>query len=84
PPVGDNRWRAPQPVAAWQGVRAATTYAADCAQAPFPPDAAPVRTVPSEDCLYLNVGKPASAAAGARLPVMVWVHGGGFVNGGTS
>lgn len=84
PPVGDNRWRAPQPVAAWQGVRAATTYAADCAQAPFPPDAAPVRTVPSEDCLYLNVWKPASAAAGARLPVMVWVHGGGFVNGGTS
>ncbi|MDF8333694.1 carboxylesterase/lipase family protein [Novosphingobium cyanobacteriorum] len=84
PPVGENRWRAPQPVSNWAGERDATNYASDCAQAPFPPDAAPIRTTPAEDCLYLNVWKPASAEAGARLPVMVWVHGGGFVNGGSS
>ncbi|WP_237741056.1 carboxylesterase family protein, partial [Novosphingobium sp. B-7] len=84
PPVGDLRWRAPQPAAAWSAPRDATHYGHDCAQAPFPPDAAPIRTQPAEDCLYLNVWKPAGAAANARLPVMVWVHGGGFVNGGTS
>ena len=84
PPVGDLRWRAPQPAAAWSAPRDATQYGHDCAQAPFPPDAAPIRTQPAEDCLYLNVWKPAGAAANARLPVMVWVHGGGFVNGGTS
>jgi para-nitrobenzyl esterase len=84
PPVGDLRWRAPQPVAGWTGPRDATQYGHDCAQAPFPPDAAPIRTQPAEDCLYLNVWKPAGAAANARLPVMVWIHGGGFVNGGTS
>ncbi|WP_245647767.1 carboxylesterase/lipase family protein [Novosphingobium lentum] len=83
-PVGANRWRAPQPVAPWQTVRDASRYGSDCAQAPFPPDAAPIATTPSEDCLYLNVWKPASARSGAKLPVMVWVHGGGFVNGGSS
>ena len=83
-PTGENRWRAPQPVAAWTGVRPAATFGHDCAQAPFPPDAAPVETTPAEDCLYLNVWKPAGAASGAKLPVMVWIHGGGFVNGGTS
>lgn len=83
-PTGENRWRAPQPAPRWDGVRSAATYGADCAQAPFPPDSAPIRTTPSEDCLYLNVWKPASAQPGAALPVMVWIHGGGFVNGGAS
>lgn len=83
-PVGDNRWRAPQPVTPWTGTRDAGTYGADCAQAPFPPDSAPIRTQPAEDCLFANVWMPASARPGAKLPVMVWVHGGGFVNGGTS
>ena len=84
PPVAEDRWRAPQPVASWTSPRDASHYGNDCAQAPFPPDAAPITTAPSEDCLYLNVWKPASAATGKKLPVMVWVHGGGFVNGGSS
>lgn len=84
PPVGENRWREPRPAAPWTGVRDATKYGADCLQAPFPPDAAPIRTTPSEDCLFVNVWKPSAAKPGAKLPVMVWVHGGGFVNGGSS
>ncbi|MFM6854320.1 MAG: carboxylesterase/lipase family protein [Sphingopyxis sp.] len=83
-PVGANRWRAPQPVAPWRGVRDARQYGADCLQAPFPPDAAPITTAPSENCLFVNVWAPAGTRPGAGLPVMVWVHGGGFVNGGSS
>ena len=83
PPVGKNRWRAPQPAAHWKGVRDATKYGSDCMQLPFPSDAAPLGTPPSEDCLYLNVWTPAKKAS-ANLPVMVWIYGGGFVNGGSS
>jgi len=82
PPVGDLRWRPPQAAKAWTGVRAANEYGADCAQKPFPGDAAPLGTPPAEDCLYLNVWRPDSTAA--HLPVMVWIYGGGFVNGGSS
>jgi len=81
-PVGDLRWRAPQPVAAWDKIRPATAYGADCMQLPFPSDAAPLGRTPAEDCLYLNVWKPAGDAA--KLPVIVWIYGGGFVNGGSS
>jgi para-nitrobenzyl esterase len=63
-------------------VRDATHYGADCMQLPFPGDAAPLGVTPAEDCLYLNVWKP--ARGGKRLPVMVWIYGGGFVNGGSS
>jgi len=83
PPVGALRWRPPQAAAAWEGVRPAASYGADCMQLPFPSDAAPLGTAPSEDCLYLNVWKPAKAAS-AKLPVIVWIYGGGFVNGGSS
>lgn len=84
PPVGDLRWRAPQPPPAWTGVRSAAQYGNDCAQKPFPSDAAPLGTAPAEDCLVLNVWRPADAPAKAKLPVMVWIYGGGFVNGGSS
>jgi para-nitrobenzyl esterase len=84
PPVGDLRWRAPQPPAPWSGVREATAYGNDCMQLPFPSDAAPLGTPPAEDCLYVNVWRPAKARASARLPVIVWIYGGGFVNGGSS
>jgi para-nitrobenzyl esterase len=84
PPVGDLRWRAPQPAAAWSGVRAAQAYGNDCMQLPFPSDAAPLGTPPAEDCLYLNVWRPAKARTSAKLPVIVWIYGGGFVNGGSS
>ena len=53
-------------------------------QIPFAQDNAPLRTQPSEDCLYLNVWRPADAGGSARLPVMVWIYGGGFVIGGSS
>jgi para-nitrobenzyl esterase len=82
-PVGELRWRAPEPVTAWTGVRQAAEYGADCAQKPFPGDAAPLGVTPAEDCLYANVWLP-EGAPGKKLPVMVWIYGGGFVNGGSS
>ncbi len=82
PPLGQLRWRAPQPISRWSGVRDATRYGHDCMQLPFPSDAAPLGTPPSEDCLYVNVWRPDGAAK--KLPVMVWIYGGGFVNGGSS
>jgi len=82
PPLGQLRWRAPQPPVPWRGVRDAVAYSHDCMQFPFPGDAAPLGTPPAEDCLYANVWKPAGARG--RLPVLVWIYGGGFVNGGAS
>ncbi|MBN6732564.1 carboxylesterase family protein [Burkholderia multivorans] len=86
-PVGDLRWRAPRPAASWSGLRDASAYGHDCMQLPFASDAAPIRTAPSEDCLVLNVWRPAenAGAGGARKwPVLVWIHGGGYTNGGSS
>jgi len=88
PPVGQLRWRAPQPAAPWSGVRQAVEYAHDCMQLPFASDAAPLGTAPGEDCLYANVWRPAASpgakAKANKLPVLVWIYGGGFVNGGSS
>ena len=81
-PTGELRWRAPQPAASWQGTRDAGAYGNDCMQVPFPSDAAPLGTPPAEDCLYANVWKPANAKG--KLPVIFWIYGGGFVNGGAS
>jgi para-nitrobenzyl esterase len=78
PPVGPLRWRAPQPPIPWQGVRDASKFGARCVQdTTSDPDFG--RSI-SEDCLTLNVWAPSSRAA-ERLPVMVWIHGGAFVNG---
>ncbi|MBP1598691.1 MAG: Carboxylesterase, type, partial [Acidobacteria bacterium] len=79
PPVGELRWRPPQRVTPWTGVRRAAEFGSDCMQGRFGP--LPAQGGPSEDCLFLNVWRPASAAAGARLPVMVWIYGGGFTGG---
>jgi len=85
PPIGPLRWRAPQAPSRWTEPRPAKAYGSDCIEAPSPGDAAPLGGAVSEDCLYLNVWAPAKAVgATARLPVMVWIHGGGFVNGGSS
>lgn len=84
PPLGDLRWRAPQPVTPWQGVRDSTQFGHDCMQTPFGGDAAPLGTTPAEDCLVLNVWRPDGSKPGDKLPVIVWLYGGGFVNGGSS
>ncbi|MEJ3659172.1 carboxylesterase family protein [Actinomycetes bacterium KLBMP 9759] len=73
PPVGELRWRSPTPVAGWTGVRDGTTPPQPC------PQASESGVVGSEDCLYLNVDAPRDA--GTDLPVMVFVHGGGFTSG---
>jgi len=81
-PVGDLRWRAPQPAKPWTGVRDTSAYGNDCMQIPFGGDAAPLGTPPAEDCLYANVWRPEGATG--KLPVIFWIYGGGFVNGGAS
>jgi para-nitrobenzyl esterase len=92
PPVGDLRWKAPQPPASWQGVRQAVEFSNACWQTQYPAAAAiyQAKLPPlSEDCLYLNIWTPAKSAAPKsapnsakdKLPVMVWIHGGGFTRG---
>jgi para-nitrobenzyl esterase len=120
PPVGELRWRPPQPAARWTGVRQAPEFGASCMQgrgfgpppgaggragapaapgasptpapatqaapsvpAAAPPAGAPAAQAPSEDCLYLNVWRPADATA-RNLPVMVWIYGGGFTGGSSA
>lgn len=81
PPLGENRWRAPKPAAAWPGVRMADAFGNDCPQKRAVWDDRGRTNAPmSEDCLTLNVWTPASKVAGGA-PVMVWIHGGGFTQG---
>ena len=85
PPVGENRWRAPQPVKPWKGVRAATAHEPACAQ-PVDLDTTianfgGVNGAQSEDCLYLTITAPEDAHG---APVLVWFHGGAFFLGAGS
>lgn len=87
PPVGDLRWKEPQPVVPWEGVKIADTWGAPAWQASHTPggytpefffDGDPAF---SEDCLYLNVWTPAAGQPGKKLPVTLWIHGGGYTAG---
>lgn len=94
PPTGENRWKPPQPVAKWDGVRKADAFGPPCIAGPAgagrggrgAPAAAPAQTAPpreparSEDCLYLNVWTSANSPSDRR-PVMLWIYGGGFTGG---
>ena len=85
PPVGELRWRAPEPIEPWPGVRVASAFGPSSMQAGFPGGNQDLIGIPSEttdeDCLYLNVWTP--ALAGSR-PVMVWIHGGANLVGSGS
>lgn len=87
PPTGQNRWKAPQPVVAWEGVKVCDTFGAPCVQAAHTPggytpefffDGDPEF---SEDCLYMNIWTPAAGQTSKKLPVTLWIHGGGYTAG---
>ena len=82
PPVGANRWRAPQKAAPWPGIRQAVEYGPRCIQG-SPPGAGATPPPSSEDCLYLNVWTGAKSED-ERRPVMVWIYGGAFMGGAGS
>jgi para-nitrobenzyl esterase len=81
PPVGPLRWKPPQPVTPWTGVREATAFGAECPQTQYPAGSIYIRSTQpqSEDCLFLNVWTPAKT--GDKRPVLVWIHGGALTRG---
>lgn len=86
PPVGDLRWKAPMPAMKWKGTRDATSFGHRCMQPTLYSDMIFRDPGQSEDCLTLNIWTPENAkdAKHKKLPVMVWIYGGGFLAGGTS
>jgi para-nitrobenzyl esterase len=85
PPFGANRMLPPRPVQPWDGERDATAFGPTVPKGDYPPQYAPLfpeEVIPGEDCLNLNVWTPDPGAAG--LPVLVWIHGGSFMNGSGS
>jgi para-nitrobenzyl esterase len=82
-PIGKLRWRDPQPVVSWQGIREASEPGPRCIQPARSQSSATVEAPMSEDCLYLNLWRPRIAPPN-KLPVMVWLHGGAFVSGAGS
>lgn len=88
PPVGSYRWLPPQPAQTWQGVKKAEQFSAICSQKPNSWDTDPAFKNINEDCLYLNIWAPRAYFDHPdnqhSYPVMVWIHGGGFVSGGSS
>jgi len=88
PPVGELRWKEPQPVIPWDGVKVADKYGDAASQVTWDPQSFYGRewrasgSVPfSEDCLYLNIWTPAAGKTGMKLPVAMWIHGGGYREG---
>ena len=84
PPIGPLRWKPPGPPTRWSGMRDATKFGNRCQQWHIWNDYIFTDAGPNEDCLYLNVYEPAAAKQGDKLPVMVWIHGGGFLAGAGS
>ncbi|MBQ0019189.1 MAG: carboxylesterase family protein [Bacteroidales bacterium] len=87
PPIGENRWKEPQPVVSWKGVKVCDTFGHPSYQASHLPGGYATewgygKEAPySEDCLYLNVWTKASGKADKKLPVALWIHGGGYREG---
>ena len=78
PPVGEYRWQPPRPGRAWSGGRNATRYGPSCMQSP---NSFTYLAPASEDCLYLNIYKPAAAASASPLPILLFFYGGSWVTG---
>ncbi len=81
PPVGPLRWRPPRPVSPWPGIRSTSAFGPNSLQGIVFDDVDPSVAGVSEDCLYLNVWTPVPPNQAERLPIMFWIHGGGFVVG---